>query len=118
LGVLRALDPLFFDTDFFAAPRRPEVFEAADFLEALFLFAVFVERFAGDAFLAAAGFLPALFLEAAFLLAAFFAGTFAPFSRASDNPIAIACLGFFTLAPEPDLSLPSFILSIAFFTVS
>jgi hypothetical protein len=44
----------------------------------------------------------------------FFAGTFVPFLRASDNPIAIACFGFFTLRPDlPDSSLPRFILCIA-----
>ena len=33
----------------------------------------------------------------------FFGGTFAPFRRASDNPIAIACLALPTLRPDlPD----------------
>lgn len=34
-------------------------------------------------------------------------GTFAPDFRASDNPIAIACLGLVTLRPEPLFSVPS-----------
>jgi hypothetical protein len=36
----------------------------------------------------------------------FFAGgTLAPFFRASDNPIAIACARLFTLPPRPDFPL-------------
>ena len=41
----------------------------------------------------------------------FFRGTFAPFLRASDNPIAIACFRLFTrppLPPLPDFSVPFF----------
>jgi hypothetical protein len=34
--------------------------------------------------------------------ALFLAGTFAPFFRASDRPIAIACFRLFTLPPWPD----------------
>src|SRR3990172_12513637 len=38
-------------------------------------------------------------------------GTFAPFSLASESPIAIACFLLFTVFPErPLLSVPSFIL--------
>lgn len=37
----------------------------------------------------------------------FLRGTFAPFSRASDRPIAIACLRLFTLPPFPPLPLLS-----------
>jgi hypothetical protein len=33
----------------------------------------------------------------------FFFGTFAPFLRASDSPIAMACFRLFTLPPLPDL---------------
>jgi hypothetical protein len=41
-------------------------------------------------------------------------GTFAPDLRASDRPIAIACLRLFTFLPDfPDLSLPRFISCIA-----
>src|SRR5215472_14810175 len=49
----------------------------------------------------------------------FFFGTFAPFLRASDNPIAIACLRLFTLPPFPplpDFNVPFFLRSIALFT--
>jgi hypothetical protein len=71
-----------------------------------------------EAFLAAffgAAFLPAVFLLPVFFAEAFFfaalpsggGGIFAPLSRASDNPIAIACFGFVTLAPLPLFSLPS-----------
>jgi len=37
--------------------------------------------------------------------ALFFGGTFAPFSRASDRPMAIACLRLFTLPPFPPFPL-------------
>ena len=43
-------------------------------------------------------------------------GTFAPFFRASDNPIAIACLRLFTRPPLPPLplfSVPFFLRRIA-----
>src|SRR5271165_5253992 len=41
-------------------------------------------------------------------------GTFAPALRASDRPIAIACLGFVTFCPlRPDFSLPCFIAFIS-----
>src|SRR5262249_10700762 len=44
-------------------------------------------------------------------------GTFPPFRRASDNPIAIACLRLLTRRPDrPLLSFPRFILCIAPFT--
>lgn len=44
----------------------------------------------------------------------FFLGTLAPERRASDSPIAIACLRLRTLMPErPLLSLPRFISCIA-----
>ena len=49
----------------------------------------------------------------------FFLGTLAPFSRASERPIAIACLRLFTvppLPPLPDLSVPFFFLCMALFT--
>lgn len=36
----------------------------------------------------------------------FFRGTFFPFDRASDRPIAIACFLLFTVRPLPDLSVP------------
>ena len=40
-------------------------------------------------------------LLALFFRPVFFRGTLAPFSRASDRPIAIACLRLFTLPPRP-----------------
>jgi len=52
--------------------------------------------------------------------AAFFFGTLAPFFRASESPIAIACLRLFTAPPFPPLperSVPFFFLRIALATV-
>jgi len=47
-----------------------------------------------------------------------FFGTRAPFLRASDRPIAIACLRLFTLRPlRPLLSVPRLRLRIALATV-
>lgn len=46
-------------------------------------------------------------------------GTFAPFSRASDSPMAIACSGLFTRPPRPPfplLSVPRFRRRIALST--
>lgn len=43
-------------------------------------------------------------------------GTFAPFLRASLNPIAIACLRLVTLRPDPLFSVPFFFRCIADFT--
>jgi hypothetical protein len=48
------------------------------------------------------------------LLALRFFGTFAPERRASDKPIAIACLRLFTFLPErPLFSVPRFLSCIA-----
>jgi len=50
----------------------------------------------------------------------FFGGTFAPFLRASDNPIAIACLRLFTVPPfppRPDFNVPFFSRRIALATL-
>jgi hypothetical protein len=48
---------------------------------------------------------------------AFFRGTFPPARRASDNPIAIACLRLVTFLPErPLLNVPRFRSRIAFLT--
>jgi hypothetical protein len=53
------------------------------------------------------------FLDAALRLAVVpplrFAGTFAPFLRASDSPIAMACLRLVTLRPDPLFSVPRFL---------
>ena len=49
----------------------------------------------------------------------FFFGTFAPFSRASLKPMAIACLGFVTFFPlRPLFNCPCFISCIASCTLS
>ena len=47
----------------------------------------------------------------------FLLGTLAPVLRASDNPIAIACLRLVTFAPLPLLSVPDFLRFIALRTV-
>src|SRR5438270_14047256 len=52
--------------------------------------------------------------------AAFFLGTLAPFLRASDRPIAIACFLLFTLPPlplRPERSVPCFFRRIALATL-
>src|ERR1700722_5483940 len=51
---------------------------------------------------------------------AFFSGTFAPFLRASERPIAMACLRLVTLPPLPPLperSVPSFSRRMALSTL-
>src|SRR5258706_857290 len=49
----------------------------------------------------------------------FFAGTFPPARRASDRPMAMACLRLFTFFPElPLFSVPCFRSCIAFSTLS
>jgi hypothetical protein len=58
-----------------------------------------------------------VFLLADFFLADFFAGTFPPSRRASDKPIAIACLRLFTVLPErPLFNVPRLRSCIALFT--
>jgi hypothetical protein len=50
----------------------------------------------------------------------FLAGTFAPFLRASDSPIAMACFRLFTFPPWPDfprVSVPLLRRRIALFTL-
>jgi hypothetical protein len=48
----------------------------------------------------------------------FFAGTLPPARRASDSPIAIACLRLFTVFPErPLFNVPRLRSCIAFFTL-
>src|SRR2546428_8617982 len=48
----------------------------------------------------------------------FFGGTLAPFSRASERPIAMACSRLLTFPPFPDFSFPCFNLCMARSTVS
>jgi hypothetical protein len=83
------------EPDFFADDlRAPDSF--ADDLRALDFLAVdlrALDYFADD-------------LRALDFFADFFAGTLAPARRASDNPIAMACLRLFTFLPE--LPLRSF----------
>lgn len=43
-------------------------------------------------------------------------GTLAPFFRASESPMAIACSRLFTFFPLPDLSVPFFLRCIALST--
>jgi hypothetical protein len=44
----------------------------------------------------------------------FFSGTFAPFLRASERPMAMACFGFVTFLPlRPLFNLPRFISCIS-----
>jgi hypothetical protein len=85
----------------------------ADFFAPLFLAVVL--------FLAGALFFPgALFFAVVLFLAAFFfgAGTFAPFSRASDKPMAIACLRLVTFLPlRPLVNVPFFLRRMALSTV-
>jgi hypothetical protein len=86
------LGAAFFDADFFAADLR-----AGDFLDA--------------------DFFDADFFDADFFDADFFGGTFAPARRASDNPMAIACLRLLTFLPEPPLrSVPSLRSCMTFLT--
>ena len=102
----------FFADFFFAAD-----FLLADFLDADFLGAAFFDAdfFAAD--LRAGDFLDADFVDADFFDADFFGGTFAPARRASDNPMAIACLRLLTFLPEPPLrSVPSLRSCMTFLT--
>jgi hypothetical protein len=102
----------FFADFFFAAD-----FLLADFLDADFLGAAFFDAdfFAAD--LRAGDFLDADFFDADFFDADFFGGTFAPARRASDNPMAIACLRLLTFLPEPPLrSVPSLRSCMTFLT--
>lgn len=60
------------------------------------------------------------FLDELFLEELFFRGTFAPFFRASERPIAMACLRLFTVPPLPDfplLSVPRFLRRMALATL-
>jgi hypothetical protein len=102
----------FFADFFFAAD-----FLLADFLDANFPGAAFFDAdfFAAD--LRAGDFLDADFFDADFFDADFFGGTFAPARRASDNPMAIACLRLLTFLPEPPLrSVPSLRSCMTFLT--
>jgi hypothetical protein len=82
----------------------------------LFVLAVIVPRYRVVRFLDRV--VPADFRFAAGLPVFFlFAGTLAPFFRASDNPMAIACFRLVTFFPDPLFSVPFFLRFIALFTV-
>ena len=103
----------FFDPDFFADDFFDVDFFAEDFFDADF----FAEDFFDDADFFDADFFDADFFAEDFFDAPFFAGTFAPARRASDSPIAIACLRLVTFLPEPPLrSFPSLRSCITFLT--
>jgi hypothetical protein len=59
------------------------------------------------------------FFEVDFFDEDFFDGTFPPARRASDKPMAMACLRLVTFLPvDPDLSVPFFRSCITFSTFS
>ena len=106
------LDADFFDADFFDAD-----FFDADFFDADFFDADFFDADFFDADFFDADFFDADFFDADFFDADFFGGTFAPARRASDNPMAIACLRLLTFLPEPPLrSVPSLRSCMTFLT--
>jgi hypothetical protein len=84
-----------------------------DFFEdAFFELAFLDEDFFDDDFFALAFFDDDFFDD-------FFDGTLPPSRRASDSPMAMACLRLFTFLPEPPLfSVPRFRSCIAFSTLS
>jgi hypothetical protein len=85
---------------------RPDDLRPDDFLVALFRFAVLV-FFVVFFVVFFAVLFPAFF-------AVFFFGAFMPAARASDSPIAIACLRLFTFLPErPLFSVPALVFLIA-----
>ena len=101
----------------FLADFLPLDFPRLDFLALDFLVVDFraLDLVARD-FLAPAFF--ALDLRAVLVLLFFLAGTLAPALRASDRPIAIACLRLFTVLPErPLFSVPRLRSCIAFSTL-
>jgi hypothetical protein len=116
------LGAAFFAADFFAADLRAGDFLDADFFDADFFDADFFDAdfFDADFFDADffdADFFDADFFDADFFDADFFGGTFAPARRASDNPMAIACLRLLTFLPEPPLrSVPSLRSCMTFLT--
>jgi hypothetical protein len=60
----------------------------------------------------------AFFAEVFFFGVLFLRGTFPPSLRASDKPMAMACLRLVTFLPErPDFSVPLFFSCIAFSTL-
>ena len=112
----------FFEADFFREVERLEDLRLVDVRLPDFLLVDFLPvdlRLADLRLedLRLADFLLADFLLDDFFLADFFEGTFAPASRASDKPIAIACFLLFTVLPErPLFNVPRLRLCIARFT--
>jgi hypothetical protein len=106
---------LFFAAVFLAGAAY---FAAVFFARAFFAGAFFAAVFFAGAFFAIVFFAGAFF-AALFFAAVFFAGTLPPSRRASDKPIAIACLRLFTVLPDPPLlSSPVLRSCIAFSTFS
>lgn len=116
LSYMLLLELRFLPADFFAAAFLRGADFLADFFVADFLLADFLVA----AFFVAAFFVADFFVADFFVAAFFFGeGTFAPFSLASDNPMAIACLGLVTfppLPPGPERSVPLFFLFMALST--
>ena len=108
--VLRALDflaPDFLTVDFLALDLRAVDFLAADFLAGDFLA---VDFLAVDFF--------ALVLRLVLVPLLFLAGTLPPAFRASERPIAMACLRLLTVLPErPLFNVPRVRSCIAFSTL-
>jgi len=95
---------------------RTFFFETVFFLGVVFLGVFFLGVVCLEVvFFGAVFFFAALFLEAFF--AVFLGGTFLPSLRASERPMAMACLRLFTVAPlRPLFSWPRFSSCIAFST--
>jgi hypothetical protein len=114
---------LFFEAvDFFAVVRLVEddFFEDADFFEVVDFFEGADVFFVVDVFFDAVDFFaPDDFFDEDFFDDDFGSGgTFPPSRRASDNPMAIACLRLVTFLPEPLRSFPRFSSCIVFSTLS
>jgi hypothetical protein len=103
---------------FLAAPVLFFLFAVLFFVVLFFTALFFVVLFFAALFLVAPFLLDAFFLLLdALLLALFFAGTFPPARRASDKPMAIACLRLLTVLPLfPLFSVPALRSCIAFVT--
>lgn len=93
--------PLFFEDDFFDEDFLLEVFFEVDFLAVDFFEVLFFDDdfFADD------------FFDGAFFADDFFdedlrEGTLSPSARASEMPMAMACLRLFTFCPDPLFNFP------------
>jgi hypothetical protein len=98
-------------------------YQKSYYLELFFLAVFLLVLLLRELFFFVADFLGADFFEADFFLpvfffAAFLDGTFCPFSRASDIPMAIACLRLVTFLPlRPLVNVPFFLRRKALPTV-